>query len=96
MRRQRPVAFDRDPKTRCVQRIDQRAVDLEHRLAPRQHDKALRAPLTPMMLDRAHERVGFGELASAKPVRPDEIGVAEAADRGRAILLRAPTTDCIR
>src|SRR5207237_581040 len=62
------------------------AIELQQRLAARAYDKApvLRGG-GPFGGDRTGERVGGGELAAARPVSADEIGIAEIACRRRAI-----------
>src|SRR5262249_32069341 len=67
------------------QRLDERLIDLERRLAPGEHDE-LRAAAGPRGIDRRRERGGRCEFAG---VGADEVGIAESADRARAILLAA-------
>src|SRR3546814_6742935 len=87
MRGQRAVGLDRDLEAARVERRDQRVIDLEHRLAPGEHDETMRVRRAPETLDGGDEAGRLGELAPARAVGADEIGVAEAADRGRAVLL---------
>src|SRR3546814_13531227 len=47
----------------------------------------MRVRRAPETLDGGDEAGRLGELAPARAVGADEIGVAEAADRGRAVLL---------
>ncbi len=86
----RPVALHRDPEAALVKRVDQRRVELEHRLAAGDHHQpALLARRPTALRHGAASCIGAGELAAALAVRADEIGVAEAALRGRAVLLAA-------
>src|SRR3546814_16227548 len=82
MRGQRAVGLDRDLEAARVERRDQRVIDLEHRLAPGEHDETMRVRRAPETLDGGDEAGRLGELAPARAVGADEIGVAEAADRG--------------
>src|SRR5207248_9522717 len=61
-------------------------IELQQRFAARAYDKApaLRGG-GPFGGDRTGERIGGGELAPARPVDADEIGIAEIACRRRAI-----------
>ena len=86
-RRQRAVGLDRDSEAALVQRVDQRAVELKHRLAAGHHRQPLLRARTPQCRDMIGERVRVGELAAALPVGADEIGVAEIALRLRPVLL---------
>ena len=95
-RRQRAVALDRDPEAAAVQRVDQRRVELQHRLAAGDDDQPALARLAPQRLDMTGQSLGVRELAAAGAVGADEIGVAEIALGGRRGPLRAPTTDCSR
>ena len=82
------VGLDRDLEAFAMQRVDQRSVDLEQRLAARQHCEAP-AGLSPQRRGGARDALGVGELAAALPVHADEIGVAELADRLFPVLLAA-------
>src|SRR5438067_10850365 len=88
-RRKRSVCFDGNAETAAMQRIDKRAVELEHRLAPGDHDQAPLAFRSPQRLDAARKLVRAGELAAALAVGADKIGIAECALGRRPILLTA-------
>jgi hypothetical protein len=75
-------------KPRAWSAGDQRIVDLEHRLAPGQHDEAGLGQVSPNARPR-RQRIGIGKRPPPTPSVPDEIGVAEAAYRGRAVLFAA-------
>ena len=83
----RSVGFDGNAETATMQRVDELAVELEHRLAAGDHDQAPLALWSPERLDVARKLVGAGELAAALTVRADEVRIAETALRRRAILL---------
>src|SRR3954454_5841154 len=88
-RRKRSVGFDGNAESAAMQRVDKLAVELEHRLAPRDHDQALLVLVTPKRLDAARKLVGAGELAAPVAVGADKIGIAKAAPRAGAVLLAA-------
>ena len=77
-RRQRPVGLHRDAEAARVQRVDQRGVQLEHRLAAGDDHEPASTAVAPQCLDMGRKRVGARELAAAFPVGPDEVRVAEA------------------
>ena len=87
MHRQRAVAFDGDGEACIVQRIDQRSIDLQHRLSAGQHDIAMRGARPPAIGNRPRQCVCIGEFAAADAIGADEIGVAKAALRGGAVRL---------
>ncbi len=72
-----------------MQRVDQCVIDLEHRLAPGQHDEPMRPLLSPKVGCGVRQRIGISELAAAQAIGPDKLGIAEFADRSRAILFAA-------
>ena len=66
------------------------AIELQQRLAAGADDEALlRRRHAATGCDGVGQGVGGGELAAAVAVGADEVGVAEVADRGRAVLLAA-------
>src|SRR5437588_793480 len=79
------VGLDRDRDAACMQRVGERRVHLKQRFAAREDHEAVRALGTPVARDLVGEGVGAAELAAAVAVGADEIGVAERADRARAI-----------
>ena len=86
----RAVGLHRDLEALRMQRVDQGRVQLQQRLATRDHDEAL-ALLTgrrvgPERGDARGQGLRRVELAAAQAIGADEVGVAEAALRGRAIL----------
>ena len=81
------VGFDGDGEPVRVQRINQRGVKLEQRLAAGADDEAMVGRISPRRQRGTGERGGGSELAAAVTVGADEVGVAEAADRRGAISL---------
>src|SRR3546814_9206004 len=61
MRGQRAVGLDRDLEAARVERRDQRVIDLEHRLAPGEHDETMRVRRAPETLDGGDEAGRLGE-----------------------------------
>ena len=89
--RARAVRLDGDLEAFCVERRDERVVDLEERLAPGADDEwpaAVGLRRSPGGRYRGRERSGVREPAAARSVDADEIGVAEAAS-GRCTVLLA-------
>src|SRR6185437_11524188 len=72
-----------------MQRLNQGAIDLKQGLAARQHDEAMIAGPFPDALDRGSEIIRRGISAAVRAIHAHEIGVAETAGRGGAILLAA-------
>ena len=73
-----------------MQRLDQRAIDLQQRLAAGHHDKAVRAVAGgPLRFDLARQRVGIHKPAAQRAVGADKIRVAKPADGARPVLLAA-------
>jgi hypothetical protein len=70
-----------------VKRIDERDIELEHRLAPSDHDQPLILPVAPQLLDKSRQLVRLSKLAPAFAVGADKIGIAKPAFGGRPILL---------
>lgn len=85
--RQRTVRFDRHFEAGFVQRIDERLVDLQHRLAARAHDEFVRLAFRPQRCDLRDEFRRRFVLATVFAIGADEIGVAKLADGVRAIFL---------
>src|SRR6185437_8380453 len=89
-RRAGAVGLDRDGEALGMERLDERLVELQQRLAAGADDEARRRALgRPGAPDRAGEIRGRGEAAAARAVGADEIGVAEAAYRVGAVGLAA-------
>ncbi|ABA49515.1 hypothetical protein BURPS1710b_0356 [Burkholderia pseudomallei 1710b] len=82
---QRAVRLDRDREARRVQRVDERLIELQHRLAARADDEAIRLARRPERRDPRRERSGILELAAVLAVGADEVGIAEAAHRAVAV-----------
>src|SRR5689334_14807374 len=81
----RAVSFDGDFEALGVEAVDQRGIELEQRLAARDHDEALRrAVAEPLAGDFFGKLLGAGELGPAQEVR-----VTELADGGRTIFFAA-------
>ena len=93
--RQGAIGLDRDLETARVQRLRQRGIDLQQRLAPGEHDEGRAArglaacALRPKGGDGLGQRRGIREAAAARPVHSHEIGIAEAAGGARPVLLAA-------
>src|SRR5215468_7136801 len=85
----RAVGLDADRETARMQRIDQRRIDLQQRLATGQHRIAVRARPCPLGGDRIGKLIGGGVAPAQRAIGSDEIGVAEPADRAVAIRLAA-------
>src|SRR2546422_79970 len=86
--RLRAVGFDRDAKPALVQRLEERRIELQERLAAGANDEAvLFHAVRPGREHRVSERHGVGEATAPRSVGAHEVGIAEAAHRGRAILL---------
>src|SRR5439155_17571533 len=62
-RGQRPVGLDRNAKSARVQRVQQRRIELEHRLAAGDHYESPVPALAPQRLDLSGKRIGAGELS---------------------------------
>src|SRR5579872_7125198 len=88
-RRQRTVGLDRDPKAAIMQRADESLVELEQWLSAREHAQPALVAADPLGFDRAGEFISIAVTAAFGAVGADEIGVAETANRGRAISLAA-------
>ena len=87
MHRQGAVALDRNLEARAVQRLDQRIIDLQHRLAAGEDDIALLPPFAPEAL-RHRGKLPRGCIFRAVfAIGADEIRIAEPADRLFPILL---------
>ena len=69
-----------------VQRVEQRDIELEQGLAAGA-DHERRAAAGPGGCDRGGERLGVGEFPAAGSVGPEEVGIAERADRVGPVLL---------
>src|SRR5690606_31928738 len=86
----RAVRLDGDLEAACMQRVDQRRIKLEQRLAAGADDEAaFRGLRFPGALDGVRESIGTPEFAAVRPVRADEIRVAKGADGAGAVLLAA-------
>src|SRR5512146_1419515 len=84
--RQCAVGLDRNPKAECVQRLQQRGVELQQGLAARAHHEATRRGVVrPQRADARGKRPRVLETPAAGAVDADEIGVAEAAHRAGAV-----------
>src|SRR5208283_1826236 len=83
----RPIRLDRELEALVVQRRDQRAIDLQQRLAPCQHRKTARRFPAPEPGEMRGQSLGGGESAAPLPLRADEIRIAEATLRPGAVLL---------
>jgi hypothetical protein len=68
-----------------MKRIDQRRVELEHRLTAGHHDQPPLGPFPPQRFDMTGEHLGRLEFAAARPIGPDEIRIAEITLRRRAV-----------
>ena len=84
-RGQRAVGLHRDFEAARVERVDQRRVELEHRLAAGDHDQRAFAPGPQRrhLVRQFARRIAPAILA----IHADEIGVAERALRVRTVLL---------
>ncbi len=69
--------------------LDERRVDLQHRLAAGAHDETLTFAFRPQRRDLRDEFFRAAVFAAVLAVGADEIGIAEAADGVRAIFLAA-------
>jgi hypothetical protein len=89
--RQRAVGLDRDLETLFVEGDRKIGIDLQQRLAARQHHERLAAGGHRRPFDRygLGERLRCRKTPAARPVEPDEIGIAKAAGSRRAVLLAA-------
>ena len=85
-----PLVSTATSKPRVVEGGDRRVVELEERFAAGADDEALAVAVQgrPATRDRVGEFVRRAELAAVGS-DAEEVGVAEAADRGLAILLAA-------
>src|SRR6266404_59959 len=83
------VGFDADGKAARVQRLDQRGIDLQQRLAAGQDRKAIGRRSRPLRGDGVGKFFGRRVAATQRAVRADEIRVAELARRGGAVLFAA-------
>src|SRR6185312_1607536 len=89
-RRAGAVGLDGDREALGMERLDERTVELEQRLAAGADDEARRRRLGgPGAADGAGELRRRRETAAARAVGADEIGVAEAAYRVGAVRLAA-------
>src|SRR5262249_59393665 len=89
-RHERAVGLDRDTEAVLVQRRDERAVELQQRLAAgADYEPARPRARRPFRRDRLRQLPGGAEFSAARAVRADEIRIAEAADRRRAVPLPA-------
>src|SRR3954451_24461637 len=86
-RRKRSVGLYCNSEIPAMQRIDELAIELKHRLPAGDHDQALLVLLAPKRLDMAGKRVGARELAAALAIRSDEVRIAEAALRAGPVSL---------
>src|SRR3546814_12380784 len=66
MRGQRAVGLDRDLEAARVERRDQRVIDLEHRLAPGEHDETMRVRRAPETLRSEERRVGQESVSTCR------------------------------
>src|SRR5688500_396002 len=83
-----PVGLDGDLEAAGLERGDRRSVELEQRLAAgADHVRPCAGALGPRGPYRGGERLGIREPGTAVAVDADEVGVAEAADGARAVLL---------
>ncbi len=85
----RAVCFDGDVETVLVDRVDQRRIELQQWLAAGEDHKAPRRVTRPSLRDGAREFACAFEAAAAGPIGADEIGIAELADGGGAVLFAA-------
>src|SRR5882757_10852972 len=83
------VRLDADRKAPCMQRIDQRSIRLQQRLAAGQHHIAVGTLAGPLRGDGVGKFLRGRKAAAERAVGADEIGIAKLAGRGRAILLAA-------
>ncbi len=83
-------------KPRSCSASTARRVELQRGFAARAHHEGDPRALTrrPRASTAAASSRGIRELAAVGAVGADEVGVAEIADGARAILPRAPSTDC--
>src|SRR5262245_30343118 len=87
---QRAVRLDGAFEAFGMKRRDERLIDLQHRLAAGQHDIRPRSRIAvPRGAGGAGEAGGVGELAAARSIGADEIGVAEIADGAGTVRLAA-------
>ena len=70
-----------------MQRVDQRSIELEHRLAAGDDHQPPLLALAPQVRDMRRQRRRIGELAAPGAVGADEIGIAELAHRLAPVLL---------
>src|SRR3989454_805800 len=86
--RLRAVGFDRDAKPALVQRLEERRIELQERLAAGADDEAVLLNASrPGPEDCLGEQGGAREAAAARTIGADKVGIAEAAHRARAIRL---------
>ena len=88
-RLERAVGLDRDLEARGVERVDGGASSCSSGSPPVQTTSGRLRPFgaRPALGDGVGELGGAAELAAVRAVGADEVGVAERADGGRAILL---------
>jgi hypothetical protein len=79
------VGFDRDREAARVEGVDQRRIELKQRFAAGYDDQTPIA-LPPELVDPGGQGRGLVS-ATILAVQTDEVGVAEAAVRGRPVLL---------
>jgi hypothetical protein len=83
----RSIRLDGDAKAACAQRVQQRLVQLQQRLAAGANDEAVRFNTGwPCCENGLGERIGIRKAAASWAVGSDEVGIAESAYRPRAIL----------
>ena len=90
-RKQRAVCLNGNLKTLGVQGVNQRGIKLEQGLAACTHhkpDAASGPPGRPGSSDSLGQSAGGGETSPPGAICPNEIGITEPTDRGRAILLQ--------
>src|ERR1700682_502340 len=83
------IGLDADFETTPMQRLDQRRIHLQQRLAAGQYHVAVGLRCRPLRSDGAGEIPGRGIAAAQRSIGADEIGVAELACCGGAVLLAA-------
>ena len=88
-RRPGAVGLHRHLEAARVQRVHQRRVELQQRLAAGADDELALGRAVPRQVDRVRQRVGARERAAAGAVGAHEVGVAEAADGPLAVALVA-------
>ena len=88
-RNDRTIGLHPDLEPACMQRFDQRRIDLQQRFAAGQYRVAVLAPRCPLPGDGIRKRLRRSITAAQGAVGADKISIAELTGRGGAVLLAA-------